>query len=77
MGGTRHERGPAPVTEAGDGGLVRAAGNRAPGYAAGGSWLNLTESVQRILVRRALAGQHLESGAEVREALGQPLVPAP
>lgn len=27
----------------------------------GGSWLNLAESVQRILVRRALDGQHLET----------------
>ena len=31
----------------------------------GGSWLNLAESVQRILVRRALAGQHPESAWEV------------
>jgi hypothetical protein len=31
----------------------------------GGSWLNLTEAVQRILVRRALAGQQPESAAEV------------
>lgn len=31
----------------------------------GGSWLNMAESVQRILVRRALAGQHPESAAEV------------
>ena len=30
-----------------------------------GSWLNLAESVQRILVRRALAGQHPETAAEV------------
>jgi hypothetical protein len=30
-----------------------------------GSWLNMAESVQRILVRRALAGQHPESAAEV------------
>ncbi len=27
----------------------------------GGSWLNMTESVQRILVRRALAGTHFET----------------
>lgn len=32
----------------------------------GGSWLNMAESVQRILVRRALAGQHPESDAELR-----------
>lgn len=30
-----------------------------------GSWLNLAESVQRIVVRRALSGQHPESAAEV------------
>jgi hypothetical protein len=29
----------------------------------GGSWLNLAESLQRILVRRALAGQHPQSVA--------------
>ncbi len=29
----------------------------------GGSWLNLAESVQRILVRRALAGQHPQTRA--------------
>ena len=27
----------------------------------GGSWLNMAESIQRILVRRALAGQHPET----------------
>ena len=31
----------------------------------GGSWLNLAESVQRILVARALAGQHPRSAEEV------------
>jgi len=30
-----------------------------------GSWLNMAESVQRILVRRALAGQHPQSAQEV------------
>jgi len=30
-----------------------------------GSWLNMAESLQRILVSRALAGQHPESSAEV------------
>jgi hypothetical protein len=30
-----------------------------------GSWLNLAESVQRILVRRALAGQHPQTREEV------------
>jgi transposase len=34
-----------------------------------GSWLNLAESVQRILVRRALAGQHPTSAQEVMEWL--------
>lgn len=32
----------------------------------GGSWLNMAESVQRILARRALAGQHPESAHQVR-----------
>ena len=31
----------------------------------GGSWLNMAESVQRILVGRALAGQHPHSAGEV------------
>jgi hypothetical protein len=31
-----------------------------------GSWLNMAESVQRILVRRALAGQHPASGAQIQ-----------
>jgi hypothetical protein len=31
----------------------------------GGSWLNMAESVQRILTRRALDGQHPESAAQV------------
>jgi hypothetical protein len=35
----------------------------------GGSWLNMAESVQRIVVRRALAGQKPKSGAEMREWL--------
>jgi hypothetical protein len=35
----------------------------------GGSWLNMAESVQRIIVRRALAGQHPQSAAEVMEWL--------
>ncbi len=30
-----------------------------------GSWLNMAESVQRILVRRALAGQHPQRAAEI------------
>jgi hypothetical protein len=35
----------------------------------GGAWLNLTESVQRILVRRALAGQHPQKAEEIMEWL--------
>jgi hypothetical protein len=35
----------------------------------GGSWLNLTESVERIIVRRALAGQHPESAQQVMQWL--------
>lgn len=31
----------------------------------GGSWLNMTESIQRILARRALAGQHPQTPAEI------------
>ena len=31
----------------------------------GGSWLNMAESVQRILTRRALAGQHPHSSDEI------------
>ena len=35
----------------------------------GGSWLNMAESIQRILVRRALAGQHPESVEELQQWL--------
>lgn len=35
----------------------------------GGSWLNLTESVQRIIVRRALDGQHPQSARELMDWL--------
>jgi hypothetical protein len=35
----------------------------------GSSWLNLAESLQRIVVRRALAGQHPETAAAVIEWL--------
>jgi hypothetical protein len=31
----------------------------------GGSWLNMTESIQRILVSRALAGQHPDSPQQI------------
>jgi hypothetical protein len=31
----------------------------------GGSWLNMAESIQRILKRRALAGQHPQTSAEI------------
>ncbi len=37
----------------------------------GGSWLNMAESVQRILVRRALAGQHPQSAQQVIDWLEQ------
>jgi len=37
----------------------------------GGSWLNLAESVQRILVRRALAGQHPQTREEVMAWLAE------
>ncbi len=35
----------------------------------GGSWLNMAESLQRILVHRALAGQHPRSAQEVMDWL--------
>lgn len=35
----------------------------------GGSWLNMTESVQRILIRRGLAGTHLASVPAIITAL--------
>ncbi len=37
----------------------------------GGSWLNMAESVQRIIVRRALAGQHPQSAQQVIDWLEQ------
>jgi hypothetical protein len=39
-----------------------------------GSWLNLAESVQRILVRRALAGQHPASAGQVMDWLAETVV---
>jgi hypothetical protein len=39
-----------------------------------GSWLNLAESLQRIVVRRALAGQHPESAAQVMDWLAEAVV---
>lgn len=39
-----------------------------------GSWLNLAEAVQRILVRRALAGQHPQSAGEVKTWLAETVV---
>jgi hypothetical protein len=36
----------------------------------GGSWLNLAESIQRIIVRRALAGQHPQSTTDLSQWLG-------
>lgn len=35
----------------------------------GGSWLNMAESVQRIIVRRALSGQHPQSAQQVMDWL--------
>lgn len=35
----------------------------------GGSWLNLAESVQRIVVRRALSGQHPQNAQEIMDWL--------
>ena len=32
----------------------------------GGSWLNMAESVQRIIVRRALLGQHPRDAGEIK-----------
>ena len=37
----------------------------------GGSWRNLAESVQRIIVRRALSGQHPKSAQEIIDWLEQ------
>jgi hypothetical protein len=37
----------------------------------GGSWLNMAESVQRILVRRALDGQHPTAAPQVMDRLAQ------
>jgi hypothetical protein len=37
----------------------------------GGSWLNMAESLQRIIVRRALAGQHPQDQAELITWLGE------
>ena len=34
-----------------------------------GSWLNMAESVQRIIVRRALAGTHMQSSDQTIDAL--------
>jgi hypothetical protein len=35
-----------------------------------GSWLNMAESVQRILVRRALSGQHPETARAAHRLVG-------
>jgi len=37
----------------------------------GGSWLNMAESVQRIIARRALVGQHPQTAQEVIDWLEQ------
>jgi hypothetical protein len=36
-----------------------------------GSWLNMAESLQRIIVRRALSGQHPKTAQEVIDRLEQ------
>jgi hypothetical protein len=36
-----------------------------------GSWLNMVESLQRIIVRRALSGQHAKNTQEVIDRLEQ------
>ena len=38
-----------------------------------GSWLTLAEAVQRLLVRRALAGQHPQAQAEIITGLEDPV----
>lgn len=35
----------------------------------GGSWLNMAESVQRIIIRRTISGQHYQSSKELMDAL--------
>ncbi len=40
----------------------------------GGSWLNMAESVQRIIVRRALSGQHPQQAQELIDWLEQTVV---
>jgi len=35
----------------------------------GGSWLNMAESVQRIIIRRAISGQHYQSAGALMDAL--------
>lgn len=35
----------------------------------GGSWLNMAESIQRVLIRRGLGGQHPQTPSEIMEAL--------
>jgi transposase len=37
----------------------------------GGSWLNMAESIQRILKRRALGGQHPQTPEQIGEWFGQ------
>ena len=45
--------------------MVVSARHHAAVYPLSGSWLNLAEAIQRILKRRALAGQHPHSPAEI------------
>ncbi len=52
---------PGWAQELGDGQLAVRAWSSASVHPLSGSWLNMAESVQRIVVRRALCGEHLQS----------------
>jgi hypothetical protein len=52
-------------THLGDGPVAAGTWHFAPVHTLGGAWLNMTESMQRILVRRALEGQHPHSPEEI------------
>ena len=43
----------------------------------GGSWLNMAESMQRILVRRALSGQYPQTQEQIIEWLEQTVAGSP
>jgi len=40
----------------------------------GGSWLNMAESIQRIIVRRALVGRHPENTQDLKDWLGATVI---